>query len=73
MLFRSLLYVIIMNTKFHQGGREVLGHSRQQVVGEVEFLHPSKRHEGPWMDPGDLVIYQHQSLDKGMASGHLVE
>lgn len=58
------LDTVLMDPQLNQRSRQVLRDSRQQILGEVEFLHVFQRHKCSGVDFGNTVIPQRQTLKK---------
>lgn len=59
-----LLDAVLVDPHLNQRGRQVLGDSGQQILGEVQLLHALQRHKCPGVDFGNKVIPERQTLKK---------
>lgn len=57
-----LLDAVLVDPHLNQRGRQVLGDSGQQILGEVELLHVLQGHKCFGVDFGNEVIPQRQTL-----------
>lgn len=64
-----LLDAVLVDPHLNQRGRQVLGDSGQQILGEVELLHVLQRHKCFGVDFGNKVIPQRQTLKKNSNRG----